>query len=48
MDGLKLASLKSFAKEVDMIKSGNDCGISFLGDFELIKGDIVECVELTE
>jgi translation initiation factor IF-2 len=48
MDGLKLASLKSFSKEVEMIKSGNECGVSLLGDYELIKGDIIECVEIEE
>lgn len=45
MDGLKISSLKSFAKEVEVIKSGNDCGISFEGSFELIKGDTIECVQ---
>lgn len=45
MDGLKLASLKHFAKEVELIKAGNECGMSFIGDFDLIKGDILECVQ---
>lgn len=44
MDGMKISSLKSFSKEVDVIKGGNDCGISFEGTFELIKGDMIECV----
>ncbi len=39
----EILSLRKVDKEVDELKSGNDCGIRFKGDFKIEEGDILEC-----
>ena len=41
-DNLKLAGLRSFKKEVSEVKEGNECGLSFVNTYPIIKGDILE------
>lgn len=41
----KLSSLKSFNREVDSIRIGNECGLSFLHNHDIQKGDIIECYQ---
>lgn len=42
-ENMRLASLKSFSKEVDRVRAGNECGISFLQEYEIQKNDLLEC-----
>jgi translation initiation factor IF-2 len=42
-ENMKLAALRHFKKEVTEIKEGNDCGLSFVQPYQIIKGDVIEC-----
>ena len=41
-DNMKLAGLRSFKKEVNEVKAGSECGLSFIESYDIIKGDIIE------
>ena len=48
LDDLKAFSLKSFTKEVDIIRKGAECGISFQDNPDILKGDVIQCYEVHE
>lgn len=41
-DHMRLAGLRSFKKEVNEVKSGNECGLSFVETYAIQKGDVLE------
>lgn len=47
-DNMKLAGLRSFKKEVSEVKEGNECGLSFVSTYQIIKGDVLEFYKMNE
>jgi translation initiation factor IF-2 len=44
----EILSLKRVDNVVDEIKAGNDCGIRYTGDIQLVEGDIVKAFKIEE
>lgn len=44
----ELASLKNVKKDVQEMKKGGECGLSFEGWTEFETGDLVQCYEVRE
>lgn len=44
-DNMSLAGLRSFKKEVTEVRSGQECGLSFVQNYTLQKGDTIECYD---
>lgn len=47
-ENMKLAGLRHFKKEVTEIKEGNECGLSFVQNYPIIKGDVIESYSIEE